>query len=323
MEDILRRIKELGELHKSGAISDDEFKALKKELLGSALESDITESDLSKEKHDPVKTQKETVVPHNSTTTASSSTFPVKKVILGAGLLLLLILAFKWIFPENEITQKIKETCSDCTEIEIPESDLILVTNSAGQSNIFSKSEMSYLLTEWYDIKFNEGLFFDDITFNIDGKSIMVSEHDYQLINDYYVMSQNQPTDYAEWRKIIDIHHELICECYESAINENGDINNAIEECNKKYDLGSNFSDRLSESDKKTALSYEDQLYDQRKQKIKKYLPEEKKQYYTCSICGRSIGRDGTSLWGGKCYQCYQYTKSNSSGQRKVDLTRP
>jgi hypothetical protein len=198
MEDILRRIKELGELHKSGAISDDEFKALKKELLGSALESDITESDLSKEKHDPVKTQKETVVPHNSTTTASSSTFPVKKVILGAGLLLLLILAFKWIFPENEITQKIKETCSDCTEIEIPESDLILVTNSAGQSNIFSKSEMSYLLTEWYDIKFNEGLFFDDITFNIDGKSIMVSEHDYALISNDYLLGKITPTDNTE-----------------------------------------------------------------------------------------------------------------------------
>jgi len=255
----------------------------------------------------------------NNSGSASKLKFPKKEIIYATSGITLLFLLTTWIFSDNEFTQKIKETCIDCSEIEITDSDLILTTNGEGKSNIFSKTSMSFLLTEWYEVVYDEGIFYDDITFDVNGKKISVTESDYNLLNDFYLISKSQPKDYEQWKKIIDINHKLICDCYDSAKSSSGDIYGAIEKCDKKFFLGFNFRDKLSASESKKAINYEDNLFDERQLKIKKYIPKVKEKIYTCSICGREIGPKSTSMFEGKCYQCYQYTSKSKSN---VDLTR-
>ena len=76
------------------------------------------------------------------------------------------------IYPDSQEFQKIRKT------------SWILVTNSDNKSNIYDTNPKRFLLNKWYDAKYDEGSFYDDITFNIDGKSKMCSETDYHFLTE-------------------------------------------------------------------------------------------------------------------------------------------
>lgn len=89
----------------------------------------------------------------------------------------------------------INEACPNCKTTELSNSDLILVTNQEGKSNVFSKSENRFLLANWYPAVYDEGLFYDDITFDVNGEKVVVSESNYGLISDDYLLGKNQSED--------------------------------------------------------------------------------------------------------------------------------
>lgn len=88
---------------------------------------------------------------------------------------------------KSKYSKEIEKSCADCIETEIRESDFILVTNKNGESNVFSKNKMTFVLSKWYPAKYDEGVFFDDITFNIADKKVMCSESDYNSLSDDFI----------------------------------------------------------------------------------------------------------------------------------------
>lgn len=88
---------------------------------------------------------------------------------------------------KSKYSEEIEKSCKDCNEIKIPKSNFILVTNQSGQSNVFNKNSMVFILSKWYPAKFNEGFIIDDITFSVDGKEIMCSEGFYNILSDKYL----------------------------------------------------------------------------------------------------------------------------------------
>lgn len=87
----------------------------------------------------------------------------------------------------------INDACPNCETTEIRNSDLILVTNSEGESNVFSKSRNKFLLSNWYPAEYDEGVFYDDITFTVGGEKIQVAERNYALISDDYLLGESEP----------------------------------------------------------------------------------------------------------------------------------
>lgn len=86
---------------------------------------------------------------------------------------------------KNKYSKEIEKSCSDCSETKIRKSDFILVTNKNGESNVFSKSRMSFVLSHWYEATYDEGTFYDDITFKIDGRKKIVMDINYDFLRDH------------------------------------------------------------------------------------------------------------------------------------------
>lgn len=117
-----------------------------------------------------------------------------------------------------------------------------------------------------------------------------------------------------EAKEYEDEYHEDVCECYEEAKENGGDVYQAMKDCDTKY-YKEVKRDKLSSSDQRSYINYSDRLYDER-QKIKdKYMPEFKPA--KCRVCGRNSGTSNIGIdTDGKCLPCYQKSKG-------VDVTKP
>jgi len=98
---------------------------------------------------------------------------------------------------KNKYSKEIEKSCSDCSETKIRKSDFILVTNKNGESNVFSKNQMRFVLSKWYPAKYDEGAFFDDITFTVNGSGVMCSESDYTKLSDDFLMNKSSSSSYS------------------------------------------------------------------------------------------------------------------------------
>ena len=98
---------------------------------------------------------------------------------------------------KNKYSKEIEKNCSDCSETKIRKSDFILVTNKNGESNVFSKNQMSFVLSKWYVAKYDEGVFFDDITFTVNGSGVMCSESDYTNLSDDFLINNSSSSSYS------------------------------------------------------------------------------------------------------------------------------
>lgn len=104
--------------------------------------------------------------------------------------LIILFITFIFIGCKSDISKEIEKSCIDCSETSIRKSDLILVTNKNGESNVFSRRRMSFMLSKWYPAKYDEGVIFDDITFTVNGQNVMCSEDDYKNLSDNYISNK-------------------------------------------------------------------------------------------------------------------------------------
>lgn len=112
---------------------------------------------------------------------------------------------------ENEILSK----CSDCGFFEeVSDTDWVLTKNRNNLSNIYDKSSKSFLLDNWYVAKYNEGILYDDITFQVMGHSIGCGETQYVKLSDKYLSERVDKIEKEESRKS---NYKITCVC--SSIN--------------------------------------------------------------------------------------------------------
>ena len=86
-------------------------------------------------------------------------------------------------FYKSSDEREIQEICTDCKEFtNIRKTSWILVKNSENKSNVYDKKTHKFILKNWYEAKYDEGSYFDDITFQVNGYSKMCSEREYNLL---------------------------------------------------------------------------------------------------------------------------------------------
>ena len=105
-----------------------------------------------------------------------------KNKIIGYSIVATFVLIVVGFFTLYETTEdKIKEICVDCIQFEeIPKTDWILVKNTSNQFNLYNKKNEQFDLKNWYyNVVFNKGVFYDDLTFTINGKEKVVSDNNY------------------------------------------------------------------------------------------------------------------------------------------------
>ena len=90
---------------------------------------------------------------------------------------------FTFIHKSNE--DLIKEQCNDCEKFEeIKKTTWLLVTKGNGTSNLWDTKSEKFVLENWYSAKYDDGIFYDDITFTINGEVIIVSDVNYKILNE-------------------------------------------------------------------------------------------------------------------------------------------
>lgn len=92
---------------------------------------------------------------------------------------------------KNKYSEAIGKICAGCSETPIRKSDLILVTKKSGESNVFSKKRMKFLLSNWYPAVYDEGVIYDDITFKVQGVEVVCTEKEYDILSDQYLLDQS------------------------------------------------------------------------------------------------------------------------------------
>ena len=112
---------------------------------------------------------------------------------------------------EKEILTK----CRDCGFFEeISGTNWILTKNKNNLSNIYDKTSKYFLLDNWYVAKYNEGILYDDITFEVMGHSIGCGETQYVKLTDEYLLERVNKIKKEESRKS---NYKITCVC--SSIN--------------------------------------------------------------------------------------------------------
>ena len=114
------------------------------------------------------------------------------------GAIIFMFLYFNYFHKSNE--DIIKEQCNDCEKFEeIKKTNWILVSKSDGLSNIWDIDSKTFLLNNWYSAVYDDGVFFDDITFTVDGESIIVADTDYnefaKLKDEYFNKGESELQD--------------------------------------------------------------------------------------------------------------------------------
>lgn len=138
---------------------------------------------------------------------------------------------------EDKYSEAIGKICAGCSKKPIQKSDLILVTNKNGESNVFSKKRMTFLLSNWYPAIYDEGVIYDDITFKVEGVEVVCTEKEYDMLSDQYLLDQtgvSSANTNDKENELSDNGLTLLRNVYES--NENGFKTylkfNDIEGCN-------------------------------------------------------------------------------------------
>jgi hypothetical protein len=114
------------------------------------------------------------------------------------GAIVFIAIYFNYFHKSNE--DLIKEQCIDCEKFEeIKKTTWILVSKSNGLSNVWDIDSKSFLLNNWYNAVYDDGVFFDDITFTVDGESIIVADTDYtefaKLKDEYFHKNGSESED--------------------------------------------------------------------------------------------------------------------------------
>lgn len=172
----ISELEKLVELYKAGAITEKEFALLKIEVLSGSNEKP--------------KGSKNANLELKELSGKESKSSLISKIVSWKPIAILLLLACVITFlflHEDKYSKEIKKTCLECKLEEIAKSDYILVTNKEGKSNVFSKTNMSFILSQWYEAEYDNGMFFDDITFSINGGKVICVEDDYKQLSDDYI----------------------------------------------------------------------------------------------------------------------------------------
>jgi predicted nucleic-acid-binding Zn-ribbon protein len=84
----------------------------------------------------------------------------------------------------NQPGDNIRKVCPDCEIAEIKDTEILMATNSDGLSNFYDKTSNSFMLTNWVNATYAEGIIFDDITIDIEGTKIYLFKSDFPKISD-------------------------------------------------------------------------------------------------------------------------------------------
>lgn len=236
--DKYQKLKELKSLLDNGLLNQDEFNKLKNEILFSEdviLKNDSenhntfskTESfenvQIDSKKPNVERNIFEEIAFKNSQKTKFKTPPKTQNVktktrnnLILFALIFGIVLFFKFYKSSDE--RDIQNICPDCDVFtKVRKTTWILVNNSQNKSNVYDTKSHRFLLKNWYEAKYDEGIVYDDITFQVNGNSKMCSEHEYQYLvekgDDYlngtFVSeaqkiqnneNHNNPKDYKEWR---------------------------------------------------------------------------------------------------------------------------
>jgi hypothetical protein len=232
--DKYEKLKELKSLLDKGLLDENEFSKLKNEILFSddgISKNDSghntlsnTESYENEQNNSPKPNVERNIfeeIAFKNNQKINIGSPPKVKTKINNNLVLfvvivVIVLFFKFYKSSDE--REIQEICPDCNEfIDIRKTSWILVKNSENKSNVYDKKSHNFLLKNWYEAKYDEGVVYDDITFQVNGNSKMCSEHEYQYLkekgDDYldgtFVTeaqkiknneNHTNPKDYREWR---------------------------------------------------------------------------------------------------------------------------
>jgi hypothetical protein len=114
------------------------------------------------------------------------------------GAILFMFIYFNYIHKSNE--DIIKEKCNECEKFEeIKKTNWILVSKGDGLSNIWDITSKTFLLNNWCKAVYDDGVFFDDITFTFNGESFIVADTDYnefaKLKDEYFTKDESDLQD--------------------------------------------------------------------------------------------------------------------------------
>ena len=95
----------------------------------------------------------------------------------------------------NQHEDNIRKVCPDCEIMEINDTEILMATNSEGLSNFYDKTSNSFMLTNWVNAIYDEGIIFDDITINIEGTKIYLLKSDFPKISDALIKQKLSEKD--------------------------------------------------------------------------------------------------------------------------------
>jgi hypothetical protein len=176
--DKYEKLKKLKTLLDDGLLNQDEFDKLKNEILFEEAKT----KNLKEKIDNSIKINNETNNVKELLTNRNNS----KKSNLKYYLLIIIIAI--GIFIKSYVPAEQREILAlypDSKQfLKIRKTSWILVTNSSNKSNVYDTNSKRFLLSKWYKAKYDEGVFFDDITFDFDNKSKMCSESNYHYLTE-------------------------------------------------------------------------------------------------------------------------------------------
>jgi hypothetical protein len=95
----------------------------------------------------------------------------------------------------NQPGDNIRKVCPDCEIMEINNTEILMATNSEGLSNFYDKTSNSFMLTNWVNAIYDEGIIFDDIIINIEGTKIYLLKSDFPKISDELIRQKLSEND--------------------------------------------------------------------------------------------------------------------------------
>lgn len=192
----INKLEDLIKLYKSNAITKEEYEILKKELL-----SEITNIKENRDSNSIKSESKSNIFEEinlNERQVNKSLNKPNKKLSNSSKLILFLFISgFSLIFfvhyIDSSYKREIEKICLDCEEFQkVRKSTFVLVKNKEGKSNVYDTKINRFLLNNWYEANYDEGTFYDDITFKVNGKNVMCSDNNYHYLSeqgDNYLVS--------------------------------------------------------------------------------------------------------------------------------------
>ena len=184
------KLEQIKLLYETNAITEIEYNLLKDEILFGKKSQSINEkpkisssvsNNLNKTENDFNEIKINNKINKKSFNKNDKSNKLQNILLFTIGFILLAFFMFKHSTDENEILEK----CSDCNKYDkIRKTKWILVSRKDKKSNIYDTESNDFLLDNWYEAKYDEGAFYDDITFEVNGSSKMCSEDEYHYLSE-------------------------------------------------------------------------------------------------------------------------------------------